>query len=313
MKPDSSNKNNMDKDNFLGRWLAGDISDEEKKEFENSSDYLAYKDILRNAEKFERPVFDVEKGLKDQKEFNKTYKNSPEKKVLKLRPWWYAAAAAILVLFGLRTVFFSSTELHTEIAETKTLTLPDNSLVTLNADSSIKYNKKSFTENRSIHLKGEAFFDVAKGSSFIVKTKNGDVTVLGTQFNVYSRNKLMEVDCFEGKVQVTNSQQTVILTPGKGVKSTIEGTLEPEEVNESKPGWMSGKSTFSQVTLQRLIGELERQYDIQITTNPNVDLNRVFSGFFVHNDLDKALQTCFDPMNISYIFKNSKNIELKTK
>ncbi|WP_299260100.1 FecR family protein [uncultured Aquimarina sp.] len=303
----------MDKDNFLGRWLADDISDEEKKEFENSDDYLAYKDILRNVEKFDRPVFDVEKGLKSQKEYNKTFKKATKSKVIKLKFWLYTAAAAVVILFGLRTVLFTTTEVSTEMAETKTWTLPENSIVTLNADSSIEYDKKSFAENRIIYLKGEAFFDVEKGSSFTVKTKNGDITVLGTEFNVYARNENIEVHCFEGKVQVTNTKETVILTPGKAIKSNAEGTLDPKEIKESKPSWMQGKSTFNQVTLKHLIGELERQYDIKITTNPNVDLNRLFSGFFVHNDLDKALQTCFDPMDISYIFKNPKNLELKNK
>ncbi|AXT52684.1 DUF4974 domain-containing protein [Aquimarina sp. BL5] len=303
----------MEKDNFLGRWLADDISEEEKKEFENSKDYLAYKDILKSVEKFERPAFDIEKGLENQKEYNKTYKATSKSKVLKPRFWLYTAAAVIVILIGLRTVFFTTTEVYTEMAETKTLTLPDNSLVTLNADSSVEYDKKSFEKNRIIHLKGEAFFDVAKGSSFTVQTKNGDITVLGTEFNVYSRNKLLEVDCFEGKVKVTNSKQAIILTPGKSVRSNIEGVLDSKEIKESKPNWMSGKSTFSQVTLKHLIEELERQYDVQITTNSNVDLNRLFSGFFVHNDLDKALKTCFDPMNIKYILNSPKEISLSNK
>ncbi|WP_108805193.1 FecR family protein [Aquimarina sp. Aq107] len=302
----------MEKDNFLGRWLVNDISEEEKKEFENSKDYLAYKDILKGVDKFDRPVFDLDKGFKNQKEYNKRYKKSSGKKVIKLRPWLYAAAAAIVVLFGLRTIFFSTTEIYTEMAETKTLTLPDNSLVTLNADSSVEYDKRSFAETRIIHLKGEAFFDVAKGSSFTVKTKNGDVTVLGTEFNVYSRNEYIEVQCFEGKVQVSNSKETVILTPGKAIKSNSEGALSPNEIKGSKPSWMQGKSTFNQVTLQQLIQELERQYDIRITTN-DIDTKRLFSGFFVHNDLDKALKTCFEPMNINYTVNNQKNISLKNK
>ena len=306
---------NKNDDNFLGRWLANDLSEKEKKNFENTTEYLAYKDILNGVEKFERPVFDTEANLKKQKEYNKTYveTNSNTSRVIKLRTWLYATAAVVVVLIGLRTIFFNTTKINTELAETKTWTLPDNSIVTLNAQSSIEYNNRSFTEDRSIILQGEAFFDVSKGSQFTVKTKNGNVTVLGTEFNVYARNKTIEVQCFEGKVQVTNSEQAVILTPGKGVKSTIEGRLDPNEIKESKPNWMSGKSTFSQVTLQRLIDELERQYDIQITTNSNIDVNRIFSGFFVHNDLDKALQTCFEPMNISYIFKTKKNIELRNK
>ncbi|WP_405205189.1 FecR family protein [Aquimarina sp. LLG6339-5] len=302
----------MDKDNFLGRWLADDISEEEKKEFENSKDYLAYKDILKGVEKFERPIFDIDKGFENQKEYNKRYKATSESKVIKPRFWLYAAAAVIVILFGLRTVFFSTIEIRTEMAETKTWTLPENSVVTLNADSSIEYDKKSFTKNRIIQLDGEAFFDVEKGSSFTVKTKNGDITVLGTEFNVYSRDTHIEVHCFEGKVQVSNSKETIILTPGKAIKSNAEGSLDSKEVKDSKPSWMLGKSTFNQVTLQRLIQELERQYDINITTN-NIDVNRLFSGFFVHNDLDKALKTCFEPMNISYIINNSKNISLRNK
>ncbi len=302
----------MEKDNFLGRWLADDISEEEKKEFENSKDYLAYKDILKGVEKFERPVFDIEKGLENQKTYNKTYEKASESKVIKPRFWLYTAAAVVVVLFGLRTVFFNTIEVRTEMAETKTWTLPENSVVTLNADSYIKYDKKAFAKNRTLELNGEAFFDVEKGSSFTVKTKNGDITVLGTEFNVYSRDEHIEVHCFEGKVQVSNSKETVILTPGKAIKSNAEGTLDSNEVKGSKPSWMQGKSTFNKVTLQQLIKELERQYDINITTN-DIDVNRLFSGFFVHNDLDKALKTCFEPMNISYVFNNQKNISLKNK
>ncbi|MHA7058719.1 FecR family protein [Aquimarina sp. M1] len=302
----------MDKDDFLGRWLADDISKEEKQEFENSKDYLAYKDILQGVEKFERPVFDIDKGFENQKEYNKAYRTILKSKVIKPRFWLYAAAAVVVILFGLRTVFFTTIEVRTEMAETKTWTLPEKSVVTLNSDSSIEYDKKSFTKNRIIYLNGEAFFDVEKGSNFTVKTKNGNVTVLGTEFNVYSRNKYIEVQCFEGKIQVRNTKETVVLTSGEAIKSNTEGSIDSKEVKGFRPSWMQGKSTFSQVTLQQLIQELERQYDIHITTN-EVDVNRLFSGFFVHNDLENALKTCFEPMNISYTINTKKNISLKNK
>ncbi|MDH7447718.1 FecR family protein [Aquimarina sp. 2201CG14-23] len=303
---------NQDNNNFLGRWLANDLSEKEKKDFETSQEYLAYKDILRGVEKFERPVFDIETGLKKQKEFNKTYVDTPKSKVIKLRTWIYSAATVAVILFGLKTMFFNTTKVSTAMAETKNWTLPDNSVVTLNADSSIEYDQNSFLEDRTLILKGEAFFDVAKGSQFTVNTKNGDVTVLGTEFNVYSRNTTIEVHCFEGKVSVSNSKNTTILTPGKGTKSLNNQTFTPLEIKESKPGWIQQKSTFNQVRLARVIAELERQYDVTFTAN-DIDTNRLFSGFFTHTDLNKALKTCFEPMNISYIFKNSKNIELKNK
>ncbi|GAA0730976.1 FecR domain-containing protein [Aquimarina litoralis] len=305
---------NKNDDNFLGRWLANDLSEKEKKEFEHTPEYLAYKDILKGVDKFERPVFDIEVNLQKQKEYNQTYTESTSKssKVIKLRPWLYAAAAVFLVLIGLRTVFFNTTTINTSYAETKTWTLPDNSIVTLNAKSTIEYNDRSFKNDRTIMLDGEAFFDVAKGSQFTVKTKNGEIKVLGTEFNVYSRNTTIEVQCYEGKVSVNNGKNEAILTPGKGVTSKDSNTLNSVKIKESKPGWMQQKSTFNQVSLGRLIAELERQYDITIEKG-DVDTNRLFSGFFTHTDLTTALKTCFEPMNINYIFKSSKTIELKNK
>ncbi|WP_255452641.1 FecR family protein [Aquimarina sp. RZ0] len=303
----------MDKDNFLGRWIAGDLSEEEREAFENSKDHLAYKDIIRGVDKFQQPIFDVEKNFKEQLKYNQTYKGSSTTKVIKLKTWLYSAAAVILVLIGIKTVYFTSIDIHTSMAETKVWTLPDNSLVTLNADSSIEYDKDSFLKDRVIQLNGEAFFDVAKGSKFTVKTDQGNIIVLGTEFNVFTRDHFLEVYCFEGKVQVNNNKNaSIVLTPGKGVKSSDKGALLPLDIKGKKPTWLNGKSSFKQVTLLQLIAELERQYDININTN-NIDVKRIFTGFFVHNDLEKALKTCFEPMNINYVFKNTKNIELKNK
>ncbi|MBW1295314.1 FecR family protein [Aquimarina litoralis] len=305
---------NKNDDNFLGRWLANDLSEKEKKDFENTPEYLAYKDILKGVEKFERPEFDIEGNLQKQKEYNNIYTSAKPAtaKVIKLRTWLYTAAAVVVILIGLRTVFFNTTTINTELAETKTWTLPDNSIVTLNAESSIEYDDRSFTKDRSIILEGEAFFDVAKGSQFTVRTKNGNIKVLGTQFNVYSRNTTIEVQCYEGKVSVSNQKNDVILTPGKGVIASDNNKLNSVEIKDSKPSWMQQKSTFHQVSLNRLIEELERQYDITIEKG-NVDTNRLFSGFFIHTDLSIALKTCFEPMNIDYKIKSSKTIELKNK
>ncbi|WP_282081463.1 FecR family protein [Aquimarina algiphila] len=305
-------KSDMNKDDFLGKWLSGELSNEERKAFENSEDYLAYKDILKGVERLERPVFDVEKGLKEQKIYNASYNKSKSSKVIKLRTWMYSAAAVILVIIGLRTIFFQDVRIRTEMAQTQTITLPDNSVVTLNADSSLKYDKDSFTEDRVLQLQGEAFFDVSKGSTFTVSTKNGEITVLGTEFDVYSRNKKLEVHCFEGKVSVKKDDNEVILTQGKATRSNENESLSLFEITKLKPDWLHGKSSFYEVSLDQLIKELERQYNIKINTG-NVDVKRVFTGFFNHDDLETALRTSFDPMNISYTFEGEKIIALKNK
>ncbi len=305
-------KNDINKDDFLGKWLSGDLSNEERKAFEESEDYLAYKDILRGVERLDRPIFDIEKGLAAQKIYNASYKDTKTSKVIKLRTWLYSAAAVILVIIGLRTLFFQDVTIRTEMAQTQVITLPDHSVVTLNADSSLKYDKDSFMENRVLQLKGEAFFDVQKGSTFIVNTKNGDITVLGTEFDVYSRDRTLEVHCFEGKVSVSKDSNEVILTQGKGAKSNEKEHLSVFEVANLKPDWLHGKSSFYKVPLEQLIKELERQYNIKIYTG-NVDVKRVFTGFFKHDNLAIALRTSFDPMNISYTFEGENSIALKNK
>ncbi len=302
----------MNKDNFLGKWLSGDLSNEEHKAFENSKDYLAYKDILKGVERFERPVFDIEKGLKEQKIYNVSYKASKTSKKIALRIWMYSAAAVVLIIIGLKTMFFQDITIRTKMAQIQTVTLPDNSVVTLNAGSSLTYDKDSFIEDRELRLNGEAFFDVSNGSTFTVSTKNGKITVLGTEFDVYSRNQKLEVHCFEGKVSVEKDDNKVILTQGKGTKYNENDSLSLFEVTKPKPDWLDGKSYFHEVPLEQLIKELERQYDIKINVG-SVDVKRIFTGFFNHDDLETALRTSFNPMNISYTFEGEKIIVLRNK
>ncbi len=299
-------------DDFLGKWLSGDLSNEDREAFEKSEDYTAYKDILRGVERLDRPVFDVEKGLKEQKIYNASYIKTKTSKVFKIRTWVYSAAAVVLALIALRTVFFQDVTIRTKMAQTQVITLPDHSVVTLNADSSLEYDKNSFLERRELYLKGEAFFDVHKGSSFTVTTKNGEITVLGTAFDVYARDRTLEVQCFEGKVHVKNEANEVILTPGKGTRSNQNERLDIVNVSYSKPDWLDGKSSFFEVPLERVIKELERQYNIKIHTG-DIDVNRVFTGFFKHTNLKVALSTSFDPMNISYTFEGDRIIVLKNK
>jgi len=274
---------NYSEDNFLAKWLSGNLSKEELKSFEESEDYLAYADILKGTERLKKPIFNVEEKLKEQKAFNNTYKNRNKTKIKSL-VWLYSAAALVLVFIGARFLFFgSTTKIQTKIAQTNIITLPDNSVVTLNANSSLTYNKESFTKKRILNLKGAAFFDVAKGASFTVHTKNGDITVLGTEFDVYARKQLLEVNCFEGKVSVLKGIEKTILTAGEGTKYDLKNaSFATFNIYNEKPVWLAGKSSFSEVTLERLIDELEIQYDIKIQIG-DVDTKRIFTGFFVHH------------------------------
>ncbi|MFQ5771306.1 MAG: FecR family protein, partial [bacterium] len=98
------------------------------------------------------------------------------------------------------------------------VSLPDNSEVNLNAESSIKYPPKSWAKQREVILTGEAFFKVAEvGTPFSVRSGFVVTSVLGTSFNVRARGIQVEVACVTGKVSVKSLQKAyepVILSPG---------------------------------------------------------------------------------------------------
>src|SRR5690606_22489623 len=117
--------------------------------------------------------------------------------------------------------------------------LPDNSKVVLNSDSEAEYKSWNWNKKRSVELKGEAFFKVAKGKTFDVNTSLGKVTVVGTQFNVKARDNRFDVTCFEGKVKVTYKNEEVFLTPGESVTFEEGEEIEIPETKAVLPGWIN--------------------------------------------------------------------------
>ena len=107
---------------------------------------------------------------------------------------------------------------------TSQVTLPDGTLVRLNANSSLTYQQNFGQDNRKVKLSGEGYFEVKKNTEkkFIVNTGYIDVTVLGTKFNLYAYEDkdIIEMALVEGHVNVSTSQppyQTICVKPNEKV------------------------------------------------------------------------------------------------
>jgi ferric-dicitrate binding protein FerR (iron transport regulator) len=198
----------------------------------------------------------------------------------------------------------------TAFGQQKVIELPDGSLVTINSKSTIEFNPDSWQSSRILNLSGEAYFKVKKGSQFTVNTPNGDVVVLGTEFNVNSSHNFFEVICYEGKVKVEKNSKAYILTPGKIIRKFNENKLEENFTNKNFPDWTKGESTFVSVPLEFVIKSIEKQYNLTVISN-QVDITRVYTGSFTHNNLDVALATVFKTMNIKYLKKDNGIISLE--
>ncbi|AYN68956.1 FecR family protein [Euzebyella marina] len=292
-------------ENYLAKWLNGELTPSELEEFKNSDQYATYVRILEASENLEGPDFDSDKAL----EAINNRKTLTEPRVVRLNPFknfLRVAAVAAIIMFGaflyLKTL---DTTIDTGFAQNKELVLPDESIVILNADSHISYSESNWKDNRKIDLKGEAFFKVAKGQKFTVNTKAGDVSVLGTQFNVIQRDGVFEVTCYEGMVNVNFKKVEKNLSAGDSFK-VLEGQIvETGNTITQKPSWLNDESTFNSVPLKYVLAEFERQYNIEIEVN-NIDTDQLFTGTFTHTDKDLALKSISVPSQIKFKLEGGK-------
>ena len=300
-------KENYDNELFT-RWLNDDLSPDELHEFKKSPKFSLYEKIANKSSKLDTPEFkeeDVFNRIKEQ-----ISKQEKPRKVKRLMPKFiFSAAASVVILLGLFFFLNRSTNYQTSFGEQLAVTLPDNSEVILNANSTLSYKNNNWIENRQLNLDGEAYFKVENGSDFVVITNKGTVSVLGTEFTVNTKANIFETQCFEGRVKVQTPNHDRVLTQGKAFRQLKDSTAEDFIFNQKEPSWTKGESTFNNAPLLQVIKALENQYQITID-NSKINTSLKFTGSFTHNNLDVALQTVFVPLNINTKKKDSKSIVL---
>ncbi|OEK05383.1 FecR family protein [Roseivirga misakiensis] len=183
--------------------------------------------------------------------------------------WWsmgIAASMTILLCYGLFARFYTTT-ISAAPGEMASHTLPDNSVVTLNAASSITYSPYWWKFERALELKGEGFFEVEKGESFKVHSAYATTEVLGTSFNIYARDESYEVFCATGKVSVKSiDAKEVLLKPGDFVRlnrSTFEKSSS-KDLSKSVLSWKNNKFNYNTTPLWKVFSDLERHYGVTI-------------------------------------------------
>lgn len=300
---------NMRKDYLLAKWLNKNITNEELTELKSSSEYATYIKIAEATSKLKIPSFNIDANFKAISSEIKL-----KDKVIRLKPMatFLKIAAIIAVLFTVY-LFINSldTTIETKIAEKQYFLLPDDSKVVLNANSTINYNKKDWKKSRELTLNGEAYFNVSKGKKFLVITQLGIVNVLGTQFNVLARDDNFYIKCYEGLVSVSFNDTIIKLSAGKKLKIENGVLIKHYKNNTSSPGWIANESSFENTTLAIVLKEFERQYPIKITTE-NINVNKRFSGSFTHNNLNLALKSVCDPLNLSFTI-NGEDVTIYAK
>jgi transmembrane sensor len=219
----------------------------------------------------------------------------------------FSIAAGIIALFGL-FLFYNSNqnkEISISSLDNKTeILLPDNSRIWLNKQSTIKYNKKFGKNNRTIHLEGEALFDVQKAALPFEIFTPGEIKtrVLGTMFNLraFKNESVTKLTVIRGKVSFGKiaEKNTALFTENQQASINIStGELIKENLfNENALSWHTQKLKFDNIPLKDVTMEISRYFNITLNMPANSD-SLYFSGRFnqpLPEDIAKILDATFN-------------------
>jgi transmembrane sensor len=210
------------------------------------------------------------------------------------RPAWgvrAAAAAIALLLLGMWVHSWSTqplyaVELVTGPDELITRTLLDGTVVRLAPSSRLLVRRDDPT--RTVWLDGRAFFAVreVEGERFVVRTRLGDATVLGTRFSVSARGGEMELAVLQGAVQVTSTEGSARVEGGQ-LGRLHRGRAPVVQGAENMPAlftWMGSFLAFADTPLPQAVAEIRSLYGVDVVIADTALERRVITGWFSQED-----------------------------
>ncbi|HEX8040236.1 MAG TPA: FecR domain-containing protein [Chryseosolibacter sp.] len=324
-----TNADNDSADELIARYLAGEASGAEeqqllswlkvseenrrhyaqlKKAFELSGGYLSLPsagtadiDIDHEWDRFKEGI----------REMKKSRRLTPGNLWLRI-----AATVILLVVTGGVLYYFTApgTTIYQTAANRETVTLPDGSRVALNYHTLLSYDPDFGEHDRTVRLRGEAFFEVEADRSkpFVILADQADVVVVGTSFNVNAYDSLREIEVVvqTGVVSFGSAggDRKVRLEAGqKGTYSKTGATLATspnDDVNFSS--WTTGHIVFVESDLRSVIATLEKTYHAEISVSTDIPASCIVTVTFDHQTLASVLKVLESTLNLKYTIKGNK-------
>ncbi len=290
--------------------------------------------------------------------------SSPVRRLSPVQRFFYwAPRVAAVFLFGAALSFFVAylvfnkptqnlafQEINTPAGAKSKITLPDGTVVWLNASSNLKYSSDFGKKGREVELEGEAFFDVETDSSkiFMVRTSELNIKAYGTSFNVksYPEEGTIETTLLEGKVGVVRdglnvkenevllepNQRVVYFRKNKPVEETIDAQIEKQATETIKTqktnkltyliskgidtreftSWKDGTLFITSESLSELAIKLERKYDVKIHFETEALKKLKFTGSLENETVEQVIEAIGIAAHIDYEIED-RDIWLKEK
>ncbi len=312
------------------KFLYGNISREELKEMRHGINNTTDELLSRQMEEEWSGDFlneslskDTKDRLRGKLDFYIENDNRRRKKRLFMR-----IAAIMIPVFFVSTLFVSRyfspdspghLLVTVERGNKAMVTLPDNSKVWMNSNSTLEYN--NVDKVREVKLTGEAFFKVSKDKKrpFVVTMNELQIEVLGTSFNAKSRtySDVIETMLIEGSVKLRSPElpHDYYLKPNeKAIYSRINKKLEiVQAVNSQETAWKENKLRFNSNRFIDAMAILEDWYGVRIINQvPGIE-NDLISGTFNNEKLETVLDALKMQYRINYVMDKDRVIILNRK
>lgn len=297
-------------DERIHKYFSEELSPEERVSF--LRDVEADKALMKNFAEYQNMHALLNLGQQlENRTVGKSYFNqfiSKKHRETTLRLWLrrmsYAAVVLVLIASsslltylytqnGMQPVLSANVmnTLYTPAGQRAQLVLQDGTEVWLNAKSKLTYPAQFSGDKRQVTVEGEAFFNVAKDPSkpFIVSTKEVEMKVLGTQFNVYSYPEAdyVQTSLIEGSVKVffpNRESEGVILKPDQQV-TVVNGKMKVGPIRFSEHFlWRDGIYAFDNEPLIDILKKLELYYDVRILVKDTSLFKDTYTGKFRQRD-----------------------------
>lgn len=244
----------------------------------------------------------------------------------RIRFYQWAAACLVLAL-GLGGYLLRDTlrykRYETAYGEVRTIQLPDNSRVSLNAHSVLVVPRFGFgSGTREVRLMGEAEFSVKHTPShqqFVVRTLDQlEVQVLGTEFVVYSRPRGSKVVLSKGKVQLrslTGGQaRSLVMTPGDVVTMSKQGqfTLRHQQPLAVHTAWKEHRLAFENTPISEVADRLAEQFGVKVIVTDSALAHRTIGGTFKAQTADQFLQVMAEILDLKVVKNAQPNQSTQT-
>jgi len=303
----------VDKSSIV-RFLNGEMPVAERKElekwiYESESNLKYFNEVKTIFDAAHNELNKIAQTDKEWRRFVARITSEGKRRINLLKLYQKVAAVLLIPLMGLGLFYYYSTNndeagykdrdlvVVTPAGQKSRLILPDSTLVWLNSGTKLSYSSFGANGIRKVHLEGEGYFEVKKDSEhpFIVSTKDYDVKVLGTKFNVrsYAGDGMTETMLEEGKVAISFSDgRRYELTPGQMAMGGNKGKLKIENVKAGNVVcWKNNVLRFNNTPVKEMIPMLETWYGVKIRVdNMNKVGNKRFTMTIKTESLKESLQ-----------------------